>query len=171
MNGQGDGYVRLLNTATHYRHPKLGKPQLQRLDSNEAATALKQFMTSANVDYQLVPPNANRRNVAERAIRTFQIHFTACLCSTDKDFPLNLWDRLLQQALLTLRSATWRLLLQRTPLVPPGTKILGHEKPSPLAALGLPMQSQVSTFWSGHRPLPVSICCSSPRQEHWRYRC
>ena len=77
------------------------RPQLQRLD-NEASTILKQFMRSQEIDYQLVPPHVHRRNAAERAIRTFKNHFTAGLCSVDKDFPLHLWDKLLPQAELSL---------------------------------------------------------------------
>jgi hypothetical protein len=40
------------------------KLQLQRLD-NKASTALKQFMTSVDVDSHLAPPHVHRRNVAE----------------------------------------------------------------------------------------------------------
>jgi hypothetical protein len=47
------------------------KPKLQTLD-NEASTALKNFFTVKNINYQLVPPHCHRRNAAERAIRTFK---------------------------------------------------------------------------------------------------
>jgi len=76
-------------------------PKLQCLD-NEALQALKDFLVAEDVDYQLVPPHIHCRNAAERAIRTFKNHFIAGLCSTDKNFPLNLWDKLLPQAELTL---------------------------------------------------------------------
>jgi hypothetical protein len=46
------------------------KPKLQTLD-NEASTALKNFFTSNDIAYQLVPPRCHRRNAAEHAIRTF----------------------------------------------------------------------------------------------------
>ena len=77
------------------------RPRLQRLD-NEASKALQQFMHSAGVDFQLAPPHVHRQNAAERAIRTFKNHLIAGLCSTDRDFPLNLWDRILPQAIITL---------------------------------------------------------------------
>jgi hypothetical protein len=77
-------------------------PQLQQLDNNEASTLLKQFMKKEAVDFQLVPPGVHHRNAAEHAICTFKNHLIAGLCSTDKDFPLHLWDCLLPQALLTL---------------------------------------------------------------------
>ena len=120
------------------------RPRLQRLD-NEASTALQQFMHSEAVDFQLAPPHVHRRNAAERAIRTFKNHFIAGLCSTDKDFPLNLWDRLLPQALITLNLLRISRInphlsayaqvhgafdFNRTPLAPPGTRVLIHEKPS-----------------------------------------
>jgi hypothetical protein len=47
------------------------KPKLQTLD-NEASTALKNFFTAKNINYQLVPPRCHRRNAAERAIRTIK---------------------------------------------------------------------------------------------------
>jgi hypothetical protein len=128
----------------HARLCKAGlRPRLQRLD-NECSEALKEFMHSKEVDFQLVPPGIHRRNAAERAIRTWKNHFIAGLCSLDKNFPLHLWDTLLPQAELTLNllrgsrinpklSAYAQLNGQfdfnRTPLAPPGIRVLIHEKP------------------------------------------
>jgi hypothetical protein len=120
------------------------KPITHWLD-NEASTALKDFNKSEQVDYQLVPPHVHRRNAAERAIRTWKNHLIAGICSTDTAFPLHLWDRVLEQATITLnllqlaRRNTTMLAHQmlngtfdynRTPLAPPGTKIVIHEKPN-----------------------------------------
>ena len=121
------------------------KPQLQRLD-NECSDALKEFMSSQDIDYQLVPPGVHRRNSAECAIRTFKNHFIAGLCSLDKEFPLHLWDRLIPQAEITLNlmrasrlnpnMSAWTQLhgttfdYNRTPLAPPGIRVLVHEKPA-----------------------------------------
>ena len=120
------------------------KPKLQRLD-NEASTALKQYISEQDITYQLTPAHMHRRNAAERAIRTFKNHFIAGLASTDKLFPIHLWDRLLPQAILTLNllrtsrinpqlSAYSQLFgafdFTKTPLAPPGTKVLAHEKPA-----------------------------------------
>ena len=77
------------------------KPQLHWLD-NEASTALKNYITKQQTQYQLTPPHIHRRNAAERAIRTFKNHFISGLCSVDRNFPLHLWCRLLDQAELTL---------------------------------------------------------------------
>jgi hypothetical protein len=116
------------------------KPKLQTLD-NEASTAMKNFFTANDVDYQLVPPRCRRRISSERAIRTFKEHFVAGLSSLDPTFPLHLWDRLLPQAEITLNLLlTSRLHPQlstaahfhglvdynKTSFAPPGCKIIAH---------------------------------------------
>jgi hypothetical protein len=120
------------------------KPELNILN-NEAPGKLKQFMRSQQVAFQLVPPHIHRRNAAERAISTFKDHFIAALSTTDSKFPLHLWCRLLDQATTTLNllrasrinpklSAEAQLNsafdYNATPLAPPGTKVLIHEKPA-----------------------------------------
>jgi len=71
-------------------------PKLQYLD-NEASWVLQDHMTAKGINYQLVPPNLHCHNSAERAICMFKNHFIAGLCSTDKDFPIHLWDCILPQ--------------------------------------------------------------------------
>ena len=98
-----------------------------------------------NIDYQLAPPHMHRRNAAKRAIRTWKAHFIAGLCSTDKMFPMHLWDRLIEQAEIMLNllrpSRTNPKLsayaavngpfdFNRMPLAPPGTKVVVHKKPN-----------------------------------------
>ena len=90
-------------------------------------------------------PHLHRRNSAERAIQTLKNHFIVGLASVNKNFPVHLWCRLLPHCLLTLnllrpsrinpkRSASAQLHgafdFKRTQLVPPGTKIVIHNKPS-----------------------------------------
>jgi hypothetical protein len=77
------------------------KLRLQKLD-NECPTGLKRFMKKNEVDYQLVPPHIHRRNSSERAISSWKNHFIAGLSSTDKQFPMHLWCRLIPQCTLTL---------------------------------------------------------------------
>jgi hypothetical protein len=77
------------------------KPKLMKLD-NEASKLLKTYLHQQYITFQLVPPYSQRRNSAERAIRSFKDQLIARLCSTDKSFPLHLWDRLLPQAVITL---------------------------------------------------------------------
>jgi hypothetical protein len=120
------------------------KPKLQTRD-NEASAALKNFFTTNDAEYQLVPPHCHRHNAAERTIPTFKEHFVAGLSSVDTTFPLHLWDRLLPQAEIILNLLrTSRLYPQlsaaahfhglvdynKTYFAPPGCKIIAHEKPT-----------------------------------------
>jgi hypothetical protein len=104
---------------------------------------LKDYMEEEDIAYQLTPPGIQRINAAERAIGTFKSYFIAGLCTTDPNFPLHLWDRLLPQAELTLnllRGARLNPLLSAhkflhgrfdyndTPLAPPGIHVVAHEK-------------------------------------------
>ena len=118
-------------------------PQLFICD-NECSNNLKQAITMNRMKYQLVHPQQHRRNAAERAIQTFKHHFIAGLASTNPQFPIAEWDRLLPQAVITLNllqnsrinpkiSAYVALFgnfnFNATPMAPPGTKVLIHEKP------------------------------------------
>ena len=120
------------------------RPQLHCLD-NECSTALKTSLCDSDIDFQLVLPVLHKRNAVERAIHTFKIRFIAGLCSVDKNDPLHLWDKMLPQAELTLNlmrgsrinpklSAHAQLHgnfdFNRTPLAPPGIRVLVHVKPS-----------------------------------------
>jgi hypothetical protein len=120
------------------------KPFLQRLD-NEATSALQDFLVASDIDFQLAPPHIHRRNAAERAILAFKNHFITGIRSTNPAFSLNLWDKLLPQCLVTLNLLRQSHInpqlsahdhinsafdFNRTPLVPPGTKVLIHENPS-----------------------------------------
>lgn len=119
------------------------KPTFQTMD-NEASKALKLFLHSKDIQFQLVPPHVHRQNAAERAIQTFKNHFVAMLCSTDKKFPMHLWDRLIPHAVITLNLLRQSRLSPKlsahaqlnglfdynaTPLAPPGTRVIIHEKP------------------------------------------
>jgi hypothetical protein len=75
------------------------KPRLQKLD-NECPAGLKRFMTQNEVDFQLVPPHIHQRNSAKRAISSWKDHFIASLSSTDKQFPMHLWCRVIPQCTL-----------------------------------------------------------------------
>jgi hypothetical protein len=124
------------------------QPLLYILD-NEASAEFKKSLKKYGVEYQLVPPHVHRRNAAERAIQTFKNHFLAFLATCDPDFPVSEWDRLLFQAELTLnllRSSRVNPKLSayaylngnfdfnKTPLAPPGTKVLVHLKPDQRAS-------------------------------------
>ena len=72
------------------------KPKLNIMD-NQATKYIKKFLTAENCALQLVEPHNHRVNAAERAIQTFKNAFIAALATTDRDFPLQLWDRLTPQ--------------------------------------------------------------------------
>ena len=118
-------------------------PLLQRLD-NEASELLQEYMHDEKIDFQLTPAGTHRRNTAERAIQTLKDHIIAGLCSCDPKFPLHLWDKLLPQAIITLNLMRPSNLCpqlsayahvhgafdyNRTPLAPPGIKVLAHILP------------------------------------------
>jgi hypothetical protein len=119
------------------------KRKLMKLD-NEASKLLKDYLYKQDITFQLVPPYSHRRSSAERAIRSFRDHLIAGLCSTDKSFPMHLWEIILPQAFITLNmlrtsrinpklSAATHLFGQydfnRAPMAPPGTRIIAHESP------------------------------------------
>jgi hypothetical protein len=120
------------------------KPKLMKLD-NEASKLLKAYLYQQNITFKLVLPYSHRRNSAEKAIRSFKDHLIAGLCSTDKSFPMHVWDRFLPQAVITLNmlrtsrinpklTAATHIYGQydfnRAPTAPPGTRIIAHETPN-----------------------------------------
>ena len=119
------------------------KPKLHVLD-NELSDDMRQAIQATDTTIQRVPPHNHRRNAAERAIQTFKNHFIAGLATADPKYPMREWDRLIPQAVLTLNimrecrinpkiSAYAYLFGQfdfnATPLAPPGTRVIAHEKP------------------------------------------
>merc|ERR1711884_396457 len=128
------------------------EPKLNVTD-NKCSKAVKKYMKKHDVRWQLVEPNNNRVNAAERAIQTFKNHFLAGLATVDKTFPLQLWCYLLVQAEMTLnmlrtsrkdptKSAYEELEgkfdYNKTPLAPPGTKALIYEAAARRAAWAPP---------------------------------
>lgn len=123
-------------------------PNIWILD-NETSHDLQTAMNKAKTTFQFVPPHTHRANVAERAIQTFKGHFKAGLTSVHPDFPISEWDRLLDQAFLTLnllraskvnpKLSAYAYLFgnfdfNKTPLAPPGTKAVIHSKPTQRAS-------------------------------------
>ena len=112
---------------------------------NQAATAIKKFLTKEECKWQFVEPSNHRVNAAERAIQTHKNHFISGLCTTDTDWPLQLWDQLTEQAVLTLNILrTSRIDPSKSayhachghkynwnshPMAPPGTKAIVYEAP------------------------------------------
>jgi len=93
--------------------------------------------------YELVPPGCHHRNAAKVAICIFKAHFLSILAGVSKDFPMNLWDRLLPQAEITVNllrqsNATPTVSAyahlngpfdyNKMPLAPLGCRVQVHEK-------------------------------------------
>jgi Reverse transcriptase (RNA-dependent DNA polymerase). len=145
-------HINAWKTCYKYLEDRGQKPTLHIMD-NETSNNLLRAIQRKKVQIQLVPPHVHRRNAAERAIRTFKNHFIAGLCSVHPHFPMTLWADLLPQAAITLnllrpcrlnpRLSAYNALegafdFNRTPLAPPGMKVIVHEKP------------QQRTSWSPH---------------------
>lgn len=118
---------------------------------NEASKELKRAILKYKLKYQLTPPHMHRINAAERAIRTFKNHFIAGLSSVDPTFPIGEWDRLLDQAEITLnllrnsrvnnKLSAYAYLhgvydFNKSPMAPPGTKVVAHVKTKVRSSFG-----------------------------------
>ena len=102
-------------------------------------------MNDQQITYQLVPPHIHQRNTVEKVISTFKNHLIAGQASVSAKIPMQLWCRLLPQALPTLNllrqsrinnklSAYTQINAQHDDnahkLAPPGIQVLIHEKSS-----------------------------------------
>jgi hypothetical protein len=92
----------------------------------------------------LVKPNNHRVNAAKRAIQMFKDHFISALATTDRKFPLQLWDPL-DPHIETLLNVLWPSPIDPTksayealhgpydwnrfPLALSGCKAVIHDKP------------------------------------------
>jgi hypothetical protein len=86
---------------------KVLKVKLNIMD-NQATKHIKKFLTKEQCKLQLVEPHNHRMNEAERAIQTWKDAFIAMLATTNQDFPIQLWDRMVpqvQDALNLLRAS------------------------------------------------------------------
>ena len=116
---------------------------------NEASTALNLTMTTMNIKYQLFPPSNHISKNAERAIQTFKNNFIAGLCSVNKDLHIQLWDRILKHATISLNllrqsithphiSAYTHIFgefdFNCTPLAPPSTRLVMHNRQNDCAS-------------------------------------
>ena len=122
------------------------------ISDNETSFDLQNAMCKKQITYQIVPPHNHRANLAETAIQTFKNHFKVGLSTLHPDSPIAEWDRLLPQAFLTLNllrpSTAYPNLSEyaylfgqfdfnKTPLAPPGPKVVIHTKSSNRASYDL----------------------------------
>ena len=104
----------------------------------------KESFDKNEVTYEQIPPYINVRNAAEQAIRTFKNHFLEGLISIYPSFQITHWDQLLEQTEITLnhlrtlgvnsKLSSCAYLFgnfdsNKSPLVPPRTKVAVHMKP------------------------------------------
>ena len=93
-----------------------------------------------DIKYQLMYPGNQIYNNIERSIHKLKNHFIALIFSVDTYFHLQLWDRILQQAKISLTSRLHPHLsayvhlygefdYNYTTLAPPGTKVVIHNRP------------------------------------------
>ena len=93
--------------------------------------------------FQRVPLHIHRRNLAKRAIRTFNEDLILGLTSIDTNFPMHLWCKFLKQSEMTLNMMRESRVhpkisnynemygafnFIKTPLAPICIKVLVHEK-------------------------------------------
>jgi hypothetical protein len=112
---------------------------------NEAPEALKQAIRENKCRVELTPADQHRRNAAERAIQTFKGHFISVLAGVSDDFPINRWEELIPQTVLTLNLLRQSNVASnisayayhhgsfdynRMPLAPMGCAVQFHVKPS-----------------------------------------
>ena len=109
---------------------------------NEAPCELKATIRSNCCTVKLTPPDIHQCNNAECAFQTFKSHFIAILSGVDNSFPINEWDSLLPQAILTLN------LLCNANVAPKISAYAYHHGPfdydrMPLASIGCVVQFHV----------------------------
>jgi hypothetical protein len=73
---------------------------------NETSKDLENYLDKKKIDWEYVEPGNHGALKAERALRDAKIHLIAMLCTTDKDFPLKLWDTI--QTLFEITSNSLR---------------------------------------------------------------
>jgi hypothetical protein len=132
-------------TKLHEYLAERGLPAALHILDNECPQSLKEYIKKTGATLQLAPPNMHRTNAAEKAIDIWKCHFIAGLSTVHPEFPMHLWCRLIEQATTTLnllRPARTNPKLSayaqlngafdynRTPLAPPGSKVLIHETPA-----------------------------------------
>lgn len=143
-NRSSQSYIEAMDKTYQFLKSKGFKPQLQIMD-NESSDELNKWFQFEDVQVQFVPPYSHRANYAESTIRNFKNHFISIIAGVHNNFPLNLWDDILEQTLITFNSLKPYAInpkisayhgiygqqydFIRHPLAPIGTKVLCYESP------------------------------------------
>ena len=113
---------------------------------NKCSVNFKRVITEDwKATFQLVPPNMHRRNLAERSIHMFKMHFLAILAGIDSSFQRYLCYTLLPHTELALNIFRWSMLnplmsaweyfngafgFSAAPMGPIGCHVTIHNNPS-----------------------------------------
>ena len=104
---------------------------------------MKNSFTTLNITLKPVPAGMHRCNTAERMIQMFKTHFITGLVSVDPNFPMHLWEKLVDQAEATINmlhqsrinpylsaydSINGTFNFNKTSLAPLGTRVVIHKK-------------------------------------------
>jgi len=134
----------------------------------ETSDALEKFIKKNQMKIQFAPSSNHRTLKAERSVQTAKNHIISSFCTTDPNFPMNEWDRLIPQIELTLNLmrgsainpsiSAWHQVhglfkWTHTPIAPIGTKVLIHER------------SQDRKSWDPHGKDGFYI---GPKLQHYR---
>ena len=113
---------------------------------NQPANSIKGYLKLQDCQWEFMEPSNHQVNVAERAIQTYKNHFISGLCSTNVNWPIQLWDQLTMQVVITLNllrtshidptklayhqlhghKYNWN----KNPLAPPGTRAVIYKDPN-----------------------------------------
>ena len=119
-------------------------PKIYIMD-NECSSTVRSYLKNNNIELQLVPTNLHRTNATEKEIGIFKDHFISGLATVHPSFPLHIWCRLIPLADTTLnlmrpsrinpKLSAYEILngvfdYNKTPIAPPGCKIVVHEPPN-----------------------------------------
>eukprot|EP00804_Cyclotella_cryptica_P003566 CCRYP_002170-RA/>CCRYP_002170-RA protein AED:0.36 eAED:0.36 QI:0/0/0/1/0/0/3/0/313 len=78
------------------------QPRGHILDNEISHTMKDLIQDRYHLTYELAPPRSHRCNATEITISNFKSHFLSILAGIASNFPLQLWDKLLPQAKITL---------------------------------------------------------------------
>ena len=110
-------------------------------------------MYAENIVFQLTPAGIHRRKKVKRAIQIFKSHFISGLCTVDPKFPLNLWDKLTPQEVLTLnilRASSIKPRISSYAQVHGAFNYNRTPLPPPQAPKSLLTSVQNHQFWAPH---------------------
>ena len=127
------------------------KPTFNFTD-NQATNPIKAILKTEDCDWKFVEPTNHRVNAAEQAIQTFKTHLISGLCSTDVEWPFQLWNTMTEQSVITCNTLRTSRInpkklayhqlhgrtydLNRFPLTPLGTRAVLYLDPENRSSWG-----------------------------------